>query len=209
MNWGGVGLRGKLAWGLERFLGVHVYLVRVRPLDLPVPSRASVPQHIQIRRAVDSELETALQNPSLGISASFLSMAQARGDRCYGAFDDGQLVAYVWRSTGIANHERGVGVSVSAPYVYGYKGFTSPSHRGLGLNVALVAFAGSDYLDAGYRHLAAFVALYNRSSLANSKENGFSHVGYAGYVRWFGTVLPFRTLAPRRIGFSFVGVDDA
>jgi len=95
-------------------------------------------------------------------------------------------------------------VAASPPYVYGYKGFTRSTHRGMGLNVALVAFAGLEYLEVGYTHLAAFVALYNLASLANSQENGFSDLGYAGYFRWFGRVFPFRTPSVRRIGFRFI-----
>jgi len=173
-------------------------------LDLSAPQRATVPENIEIRRANLDELQEAVRDSNLGISQSFLDSATNRGDRCYAAFDNSQIVAYVWRSTGIARHEDGVGVGVSWPYVYGYKGLTRPTHRGLGLNVALVAFAGLEYFEAGYTHLAAFVALYNLASLANSQENGFSHIGYAGYVRWFGRVVSFRTASVRKINFRFL-----
>ena len=198
------GIQEKFFRRLERYLGVHFYRVRVRPLDLPAPARAKVPERINIRQASADELLAATEDPELGISQAFLERARTRGDRCYAAFDDGQIVAYVWRSTAVAPHEADVGVEVSMPYVYGYKGLTRPTHRGLGLNVALVAFAGLDYLEAGYTHLAAFVALYNLASKANSQENGFAHIGFAGYLRWFGRVLPFRTGLPRRIGFRFI-----
>jgi hypothetical protein len=197
-------LRERLIRACETHLGVHFYRVRVRPLDLPAPGRAAIPEHIEIRRADLEELQDAAADPELGISRPFLDGALGRGDRCYAAFDEGRIVSYVWRSTAVANHEVDVGVAVSPPYVYGYKGFTRPTHRGLALNVALVAFAGRDYLSSGYTHLAAFVALYNMASLANSRENGFAHIGYAGYVRWLGRVFPFRTGGPRRIGFRFV-----
>ena len=198
------GLREKIIRACELYLGIHVYRVRTRPLDLPAPQRANVPEHIEIRRVQPDELQEATTDPELGISPAFLEGATRRGDRCYAAFDNGQIVSYVWRSTDVARHETDVGVSVAPPYVYGYKGLTRPTHRGLGLNVALVAFAGLDYLRAGYTHLAAFVALYNMASLANSEENGFSHIGYAGYAKWFGRIFPFRTARPRRIGFRFV-----
>ena len=199
-----IGLRERLWRALEVYLGVHCYLVRVRPLDLAAPQRVAAPENIEIRRVTTDELQAATLDPELGISQAFLDNALSKGDRCYGAFEQNRLVAYVWRSSDVARHEADVGVSVSRPYVYGYKGLTRSSHRGYGLNVALVAFAGLDYLESGYTQLAAFVALYNLASLANSQENGFVHIGYAGYLRWFGRVFPFSTAAPRRIGFRFV-----
>ena len=201
-----IGWRERIWRALEVYLGVHCYRVRVRPLNLPAPQRVALPENIEIRRVAPDELRDATLDPELGISQAFLDDALEREDRCYGAFDRNRLVAYVWRSTGVARHEADVGVRVSQPYVYGYKGLTRASHRGFGLNVALVAFAGLDYLESGYTHLAAFVALYNLASLANSQENGFVHIGYAGYLRWFGRVFPFSTAAPRRIGFRFVAL---
>jgi len=152
-----LGLREKVIRGLETYLGVHFYRVKVRPLDLPAPQRATVPENIEIRRADLDELQEAVRDSELGISQWFLDSAIGRGDRCYAAFDNSQIVAYVWCSTDITHHEDDVGVGVSRPYVYGYKGLTRATHRGLRLNVALVAFAWQ-----GWLYLAVVVDLFSR-----------------------------------------------
>ena len=187
----------------ERWFGVHIYRVRRRSLGLGMPEYIKLPEHIEIRQASERELWAATSNPDVHISADFLREALARGDKAYAAFDDGQIVAYTWRTGETAPHDGGLRVQVSPPFVYGYKGFSLPSHRGMRLNIAVNEAASAHYRELGYTHSAGFVALYNQSKLVNEREHGYEFLGYAGYLRWFGRIIPFRTHGAKQAGFGF------
>jgi hypothetical protein len=40
------------------------------------------------------------------------------------------------------------------------------------------------------------------SSLATGKYKGNEAIGYAGYLKWFGRCLPYRTSRVKRTGFE-------
>jgi len=191
----------KIFRACERYLGIHCYRIRLRPLDVTAP--VVRPEHLDVRQATETELWSATANPELGISREFLADAIARGDKSYAAFDDGQIVAFTWRSTNAAPHQDGLRVSASRPYIYGYKGFTLVSHRGMRLNIIVNDAANADSLQQGFTHMMGFVALHNAAKLANWRKHGFRTVGYAGYLRWFGSPVPFRTPSVSRTGFRF------
>ena len=168
-----------------------------------MPDSIQLPGHIEIRQATEQELWEATKDPAVHISEDFLREALVRGDKAYAAFDAGQIVAYTWRTSAAAPHDGGLRVKVSPPFVYGYKGLTLPSHRGMRLNIAVNEAASAHYRELGYTHSAGFVALYNNSKLANEGKHGYELLGYAGYLSWFGRIIPFRTSGPRQAGFGF------
>lgn len=195
-------LQHRIIRACERRLGVHCYRIRSRRLDQPAPTWAASPSTIEIRRATDAELWRATENPDSGISRAFLGPALERGDIAFAAFDDETIVAYGWWSAGGAPHDE-LRVSISSPYVYTYKGFTLPSHRGLRLNINVIAAANSELRSRGFTHMIGFVALYNRSKLKHDRESGFQTVGYAGYFRWGAQTWHFRSPSVRQVGFRF------
>ncbi len=189
---------------LERRGGIHVYRIRVRPLQLPLRLDMELPCNISVRQASERELLAATHDPELRMTEQFVADALERGDRAFAAFDGEAMVAYTWRSTTTAPLVEGLGISVDAPYVYAYKTLTRRSHRGMRLYLALVAASGPPYIALGYTHLASYVAPYNRAVLGFEAENGFRKIGYAGYLEWFGRTIPFTTPAVARIGFRIV-----
>jgi hypothetical protein len=91
---------------------------------------------------------------------------------------------------------------VKNPYHYGYKGFTHPDYRGQRLNVAISFFSDAYFLARGYTYNVGLIDVCNMSSLATGKYKGNEAIGYAGYLKWFGRCLPYRTSRVKRTGFE-------
>ena len=186
-----------------RYMGIHVFLVRIRPMEGKAVNPCTLPD-IAFRNIGADELMKASDDSGLGLSHDFVQAAIERGDLAFGAFDGALLVTYVWRSLTLAPHEGNMWVRVNRPYNYAYKSFTRPSYRGRHLAPAILLFSDAQMYQQGFTHRAGFVSLENFSSLAAGKYMESEPIGYAGYFDWFGQQFPFATKAAKSIGFEFV-----
>ena len=187
---------------LLMLLGIRIYAVRSHVLGRS-PAPPELPAHLRVGIVDSATLLRAAEDPELGLSHDFVKFALARGDVAFGAMHGDRLVAYTWRTFTEAPHEHGLWVRVRPPYRYGYKAFTHPSYRGLHLNAAISLSSDAYFLERGYTHHVGFVDIWNRASLATGKYKGNSVIGFAGYLRWFGRYVPFRTPGVKRTGFEF------
>ena len=185
---------------LRTVAGLHIYRVGLRPL---VRQEREL-DGISVRIATPEELLQAANDPELDMRPDFVRSALARGDFAIGAFEGGRLVGYAWRTFTAAPDVDGLWVRVDRPCHYLYKGFTLPSHRGRSIQVAIPLFSDRYFLAQGYSAEVGIVDIANFASINNGKRLGRRKVGYAGYVKWFGRCIPFRTPAVRRIGFEFL-----
>jgi hypothetical protein len=185
-----------------RYLGIYVYVVRIRRIPEQPEYPATNPDLI-LRKIESDELVEASEDPDLDMDADFVDDAIVRGDQAFGAFDGPQLVSYTWRSVESAPDADGVWVRVSKPYNYAYKSYTRPSHRGQRISPVVILFSDNEMRKAGYRYRAGFVAISNYASLRMGKHMGSRKIGYAGYLAWFGSLIPFRTKVVKEIGFEF------
>jgi len=128
---------GRVMYRLEDFLGLSVFRVNTRPLGTQHDSTAPALPGITIREVNADELLEAARDPALDLEPLFVREALARGDLAWGAFEHGKLVCYTWRAFSKAPFTDGFWVRVPAPFQYGYKSFTLPSHRGRGLYPAV------------------------------------------------------------------------
>jgi len=186
---------------VRSYAGLHIFQIHVRPL-IRCPPDPGLPRGITLRVIRPEELFKATNDPELEISPDFVRAALARGDMAFGAFDGDSLVAYTWR-TFTAAPQNGLWVKVSRPYRYGYKSLTRPSYRGKRLHAAVSLFSDAYFLDEGYTHDAGYNAIENFSSQAMRKYLGTTLIGYAGYLKWRGHYIQFRTPSVKRIGFEF------
>jgi hypothetical protein len=184
---------------LRTRLGLHLYRVGLRPLVREEQPLAG----IAVRIAQPDELLKAASDPQLDMCPEFVRGALARGDFAIGAFEGDRLVGYAWRTFTAAPDDDGLWVRVDRPCHYLYKGFTLPSHRGRHIQVAIPLFSDRFFLERGYTSEVGIVDIANFASLSNGKRLGRRKVGYAGYVKWLGHCIPFRTPAVKRIGFEF------
>src|SRR5207245_9056607 len=90
--------------------------------------------------------------PANELPGSFLDEALARGDECYGFLAGETLAAYGWYSRMPTPLELpGLELHFNREYVYMYKGFTHPAHRGRRLHAIGMTRALQHYLASGLR----------------------------------------------------------
>jgi hypothetical protein len=118
----------------------------------------------------------------------------------FGAFEGDRLIGYSWRTFTAAPDMDGLWVRVDRPYFCGYKAFTLCSHRGRRIHASVALFSDGYLLERGYAAEVGFVDTTNLASLAVAKFLGRQRIGYAGYLKWFGRCIPFRTPAVKKIG---------
>jgi len=163
-------------------------------------------------------------DPGNELPGSFLDEALSKDDECYGLLAGEALAAYGWysrRPTRIDPPD--IVLHPGDRYVYMYKGFTHPGHRGRRLHAIGMTLALQHYLSKGYDGLVSYVESNNFSSLKSVSRMGYETFGAvyvlklcgvycmhasAGFqergVRiepaWPGSTLPTETLAggPRR-----------
>jgi hypothetical protein len=184
---------------LHRYTGLHLYRINVRPL-VRRPTEPSLPGGITLRVVQPEELLKATDDPELDMHPDFVRSALARGDMAFGAFEGDRLVGYTWRTFTAAPYFDGLWARVDRPYQYTYKSFTRPAYRGRHIHVGVTLFADIHLLERGYTAEVGFIDLTNFTSIGVAKYLGRRRIGYAGYVKWFGRRMLFRTPAARRVG---------
>jgi hypothetical protein len=186
---------------LERSCGLWVYCVNVRPLKAQPNTARPLPE-LTFRKLTATELLEAAEDPDLDLDLDpqFIREATARGDLAWGAFEHDRLVGYTWRASSQAPFADGVWVRVPTPFQYGYKSYTLPSHRGLGIYPATGRVADQESLELGYPAMLHLVDIANIASLRAANQLGSRTAGYAGYLKLFGRRLTFRSPGARAIG---------
>jgi len=153
-----------------------------------------------VRIVPPEELLEAAGDPDLDLSLDFVRDALARGDVAFGAFEGDRLVGYTWRTFTAAPDRDGLWARVSHPCQYSFKAFTRRSHRRKRIHVAITSFADAYLLRRGYMFEVGYTEIDNFAAIGVADFLGRRRIGYAGYVRWFGRSIPFRTPAVRKIG---------
>ena len=200
-------------WGVVRFLHIRAMTflrrwltlcrVHVRKLDAAAPM-PELKAPFTARIATKDDLLEAARDPAMGMQASAIEAALERGDMCGAVFDGDRMVAYTWRSFTTAPHADGLWVTFARPYRYGYKALTRPEYRGMHLQDAAVVVTEAACIERGYTHGVSFVESHNYPSITQDNRRGNRLVGWAGYVKLFGRVYPFRTPGAKRHTFRFV-----
>jgi hypothetical protein len=160
-----------------------------------------------VRIVSPEELLKAVDDPELDLGLDFVRSALARGDMAFGAFEGDRLVGYTWRTFTAAPDRDGLWARVSRPCQYSYKAFTRPSHRGKRIHVAITFVADAYLLERGYAFEVGYLETTNFASIGVANFLGRRKIGYAGYVKWFGRRILFRTPAVRKIGVELFELD--
>ena len=187
---------------LQEWLRFRLFVVHTRLLDPDAP-RNPIPEDCSVRVLDEHELQEFSRNPELGLSDAFISAASARGDVCFGYLERDDLVAYTWVANKTAPAEDGFWVLFRPEYSYGYKALTLPSHRGQHLQEHIVHLTDRWQTAHGRRYNIDYIDTLNLASIAADRRYGNRPVGYAGYLRWFGSRVPFHSPGVRAHRFSF------
>lgn len=178
---------------LEQHLGVHVWAIFERPAQAAfelTPEQA----RFEFRKLGEAECLAATADPELALERAITEAALARGDECFGVFDQGRLIAYLWRSSDTAPLFGDLWIKLQQPGLfYGYKSLVRPEYRGQRLFQAMRGRFDAEYLERGLSRSVGYVALRNLPSLASLElDPGHARAGLAviftrGWRGWFLT----------------------
>ena len=156
----------------------------------------------------ESEMLGYCNEPQLELRPELVIAAYARGDACLGVLDGDELVGYVWLGYGATPHTDTVWVEFDPAARYSYKKYVRPGYRGQRIAQALNAFADEPEFRRGRQFTLSFVGIENRASYKAAVRSGALTVGYAGYLRWAGLTVPFRSPGARKHAFRFLRAES-
>ncbi len=99
------------------------------------------------------------------LSADFLMEATSNADRCVVILEDDYVVSFQWLADRLTWAYEDIWIGFGPRYLYGYKSFTAPSHRGKHLNRSGVVVAAQMLAVPQGKGLAGFVNADNVASL--------------------------------------------
>ena len=127
------------------------------------------------------EIRRFAAEPELGLSEELAERIQAGTDMCFGAIDNGRLVAYGWYAFDCIEGEHNFGIAMSYPehVAYMYKGFTHPDYRGQRLHGLGMGLAFNALGEHGVSNLVSTVDWTNAASLRSCRRIGYQDLGLA------------------------------
>ncbi len=189
-------LTAELLLRLERHFGIQIWSIHIRMLSETFTMPPEHAARFEFRLLTLEESLQASQNPALDLSPDFIRAAFDRGDVCFGAYENKNLVAYAWRSLNSAPVANGLWFRVECHprRYYGYKSLTLDEYRGIRLNGSLIRYSDAYFFERGIKGNISYVALHNLSSRASySRRPNQKRIGYAGFICWGKRYWTFRT----------------
>jgi GNAT superfamily N-acetyltransferase len=185
---------------IARRLGIFVYAVMTRPL----PAGSATPRpDIEVRVLSPVETLAACTDPALELAEATVRASIARGESCVGAFDAGKLIGYAWFACEATAHVDGIWMDFDRRAIYIYRALVRPEYRGRGIAPVLYRAADRFFLEKGRDSTIICIDTVNRASVRAAERSGARAVGVAGYIKFRGAFIAFRTPGARRTGFRF------
>jgi hypothetical protein len=152
------------------------------------------------RFLTESEVWRHAQDPENDLPESFVRRALATGDQCFAILHGGTLANYSWYTKTTNQFSATLRLDFDRSWVYQYRAFTLPTHRGrrlhaIGMTNALVAC-----LERGDRGLLICVDASNKPSMTSCLRMGYRVFGTiysAAPARLFGARRPKRGVLAR------------
>ncbi len=178
-------------------------------LDTVRPEFISPPTGYRGTILTDSQLSQFSKLPEYDLPQTFVDQASAKGDQCYALFRGETLGAYQWYSTEATDYGRhGMKVKFSNDYVYMYKAFTHPAHRGKRLYPIGVTAMLAAYSSRRYRGMVCLVDINNFASLSSCYRMGFTDCGRIYAAALFNRCFSISDLSARDYGFRLTVPDE-
>ncbi|HEV8703104.1 MAG TPA: GNAT family acetyltransferase [Candidatus Polarisedimenticolia bacterium] len=173
--------------------GMTVERVHAEFLVCPEPYR---PMFLDEKMLMEYSRDTANDIPR-----GFLEEALAKGDECYGILAGDTLAAYGWYSRGPTRIDPPeLVLRPGERYIYMYKGFTHPGHRGRRLHAIGMTMALHHYLAKGFKGLVSYVESNNFSSLTSVVRMGYEIFGTVCVLKILGAYRPLASAGWREHG---------
>jgi hypothetical protein len=194
------GIRNTLHYLVMRALALLGEFKILRGVWVQTPD----PRFLEVPDRYTAEFFTPAADLDADLSERFLREAAARGDACYGIRQGAALAAYGWYARGPTPVSDDLSLHFSRDYVYMYKGFTDPRHRGLRLHAIGMTRALAHYRNLGYRGIVSYVESTNFDSLKSCFRMGYAVFGSVYMVKIFGRWLAFSSPGCWRFRFRVV-----
>jgi len=162
------------------------------------------PEFLKVPEPYAAEFLIPAADADADLPERFLREAAVRGDACYGIRHGDVLAAYGWYARGPTPVSDELTLHFSRDYVYMYKGFTDPHHRGHRLHAIGMTRALAHYRNLGYRGIVSYVESTNFDSLKSCFRMGYTVFGSVYMVKIFGRWLAFSSPGCWRFGFRVV-----
>jgi hypothetical protein len=140
-------------------------------------------------------------SPEFEMSADFAREALDKGDECFGIFDGDRMASFGWYSNKPTHISDGMVLHFHPAWVYMYKGFTHPDHRGKRLHGIGMSLALHSYTERGSRGLISYVKSNNFQSLRSIERMGYRIFGDIYLARVMGRAVTWSTPGCRPYGF--------
>lgn len=191
---------------LRRWLGLRIYGIYARPLELPAGPDPVVPG-FSARLFQQGEAEALIacaKSPNLDLSDAFVRDAIEKGDVCLAILCDDAIVSYSWCAFTPTHDAEGVFVRFGGTYRYSYKSLTLSEYRGRHFLRVFTPIRDRYCITArGCTRSIAFIDLDNRSSIRAALAIGQRRIGTSGYLKCGPIFWPFGTAGSREHGFHF------
>ena len=197
------GLWNTIRWAALRLLAALAGVRVLRGLVLEgMESLTAVPEGLAHGFQNPRALRRFAADPANEMSPYFVADALARGDHCYAICDGPRPLFTSWYSrrptlVGIG----GLVLHFDPQYVYLYKGYTQPEHRGRRLYAAAVSQVFAQYVAKGARGFVSYADAANLDSLKALERMGYRAFGSIFVVRLFGRHFTFATRGCAPFGF--------
>ena len=183
----------------QRFLGLSVFRLLERPLDL----RAQQAGGVGFVELAEDELLGHCADPALELPAASARGAFARGDRCLGALENGRLLGYAWFAFTPTPESGGMWIDFDADAAYSYRHFVRPECRGRRIAGRLLPAADALCVAQGRSRCLILIHEHNAGSIRASGRSGARTVGHAACLTLFGSLLCWRSPGTKRHGLRF------
>jgi hypothetical protein len=195
---------------LRRAIALEVFYINRREVRILDVSKVQEADSYTVENVTPERFSQLLANPALDLTPEFLRRAKSRGDICFGAFRDGELVAYCWFGTG-APEPFNAHFDVVYDYpgqTYAYSALTVPSFRGRCLQLLIAAHANRELGARCFSHVVGYSNIENSMSRRMVAKLGNSPVvGWAMCARIAGQSIKFISPGGRRWGFDLIARD--
>ena len=148
------------------------------------------PEGYWARFVSPSELWRYATEPTYDLPESFVHRALATHDECFALGQGDEIAAYGWYSTTMNRFTDELTLRFSREWVYMYRGYTHPAHRGKRLHAIGMTMALAAYQARGFNGLVSCVEAGNEASLKSVYRMGY---------RTFGTIYGVRLGAVLRV----------
>ena len=134
-----------------------------------------------------SEVWRYAETPCNDLPESFVRRALGIGDQCFAILQGDTLANYSWYTKTTNQFSETLRLDFDRRWVYQYRAFTLPAHRGRRLHAIGMTNALAAYLEGGDRGLLICVDAANKASMTSCLRMGY---------RVFGTIY---SVAPARL----------